>query len=60
MPSEKCDSIMAIATIATGLIYSLLNVASFQNIPFCQPEQLQCLHSGLPKGNFVFLSPLPH
>ena len=29
---------------ATGLIYSL---TSAQDMPFCQPQQLQCMHHGL-------------
>ena len=41
MPSDKRNLITA---IATGLISSLLNIASSQDIPFHQMEQLQCLH----------------
>ena len=32
--------------IATALISSLFNVTSSQNVPFLQPQQLQCLHHG--------------
>ena len=54
MPSDKCDSIMA---KATGLISSLFNVASSQNVPFYRPQQqLQCLHHGSTKVNLC--SPL--
>ena len=30
--------------IATGLIFSLFNVTSSQDVSFRQPQQLQCLH----------------
>jgi len=44
MPSDKHDSEMA---KATGLISLLLNIASSQDVPFCQSQQqLQCLHYG--------------
>jgi len=33
-------------TIATRLISSLFNVASSRNVPFRQPQQLQCSHHG--------------
>jgi len=57
MPSDKRNSIMA---IATALISSLLNVASSQDVPFRQPQQLQCLHHGSNKTFLCspFLSPL--
>jgi len=50
--------------IATGLISSLFNVALSIDVPFCQLQQLQCLHHGSKKLTFVllctpFLSPLP-
>jgi len=32
--------------IATGLISSLFNVASFGDMPFCQPQQLQWMYHG--------------
>jgi len=41
MPSDKRNSIMA---IATALISSLFNVALSQDVPFCQLQQPQCLH----------------
>ena len=46
--------------IATGLISSLFSVALSGDVPFCQPQQFQCLHHG---STFVllytlFLSPL--
>ena len=31
---------------ATGLISSLFNIASSGDVPFCQLQQLQCLHHG--------------
>ena len=40
MPPDKDNLIMA---IATGLISSLYNVASTQDVPFLQLQQLQCL-----------------
>ena len=48
-----------------GLISSLLNVASSQDVPFHQPLQLQCSHHGSTKAYlcsplFLILSPLPH
>ena len=43
MPSDKHNSI---AAIATALISSLLNVALSRDVPFCQPQQLQCLYHG--------------
>ena len=47
MPSDKRNSIMA---IATGLISSLFNVASSRDVPFCQPQQLQCSYHGFTKN----------
>ena len=35
-----------------GLISSLLDVAMVQDVPFCQPQQLQCMHYGI---TFVLL-----
>ena len=57
MPSDKRNSIMA---IATGLIFSLFNVASSRDVPFRQPQQLQCSHHGFTKIYLCspFLSPL--
>jgi len=43
MPSDKHNSIMA---KATGLISSLFNIASFEDVPFFQPQQLHYLHYG--------------
>ena len=40
MPSDKRNSTMAIAAC---LISSLFNVASAQDVPFYQPQQLQWL-----------------
>jgi len=36
--------------IATGLISSLFDVASSQDVPFCQLQQLQCSHHGFIKN----------
>ena len=36
----------------TGLISSLFNIASSQDVPFCQPQDVQCMHHGL---TFVLL-----
>jgi len=47
MPSDKWNSI---TTKAMGLISSLFNIASSQDVPFCQPLQLQCLHHGSNKA----------
>jgi len=49
---------------ATGLISSLLNVASARDVPFCQLQPLQCLHHGSIKAHLFllcapFLSLLP-
>ena len=49
-PSDKRNLITAIATGCTALISSLLfNIASSQDVPFCQPQQLQCSHHGSTK-----------
>ena len=58
MPSDKCHSITA---KAMDLISSLSNVASFWDVPFRQPLQLQCSHHGSTKAYLCspFLSPLP-
>ena len=47
MPSGKHNSIIA---MATGLIFSLINVTSSRDVPFRHPQQLQCLHHGSTKG----------
>jgi len=52
MPSDKCDSIVA---IATDLISSLLNVALSWDVPFHKLQLLQCLHYGFIKATFVLL-----
>ena len=59
MPSDKRNSITA---KAMGLISSLFNIALSQDVLFCQPLQLQCLHCGSTKAYLCspFLSPLPH
>jgi len=49
MPLDKHNSRMA---RARDLMSSLINVASSQNVPFHQPQQLQCLHHG---ATFVLL-----
>ena len=43
MPLDKHNSRTA---WATDLISSLINVASSQDVPFHQPQELQCLHHG--------------
>ena len=43
MPSDKHNSRMA---RARDLISSLINVASSRDVPFHQPQLLQCLHQG--------------
>jgi len=50
------DKIYLRTALATGLIFLLINATSSQDVPFCQPQQLQCLHYGSTKGNFC--SPL--
>jgi len=51
MPSDKRNLIMA---RAIGLIISLISVALSQDVPFCQPQQLQCLNHGSTKGYLCF------
>jgi len=57
MPLDKRNLITAIATV---LISSLFNVASSRDVPFCQLQQLHCLHHGstkaLPLFSFVLHS----
>ena len=53
MPSDKRNSILA---IAKGLISSLSSIALSGDVPFCQPQQLQCLHHGSTKAHLC--SPL--
>jgi len=43
MPSDKHNSRTA---RITDFISSLINVASSRDMPFRQPQQLQCLHNG--------------
>ena len=49
MPSAKHNSTME---SATGLIFSLLNIASSRDVPFCQPGQPHSKHYG---STFVLL-----
>ena len=52
-----------IITITKASISSLFNVASSGDMPFHQPQQLQCLHHGSTKAHFfsfVLLSFLPY
>ena len=44
MPSEKRNSITA---KATGLIFSLFDVASARQVPFGIPQYVQCILHGL-------------
>ena len=44
MPSDKCTSITA---KATGLIFSLFDIASAQEVPFGIPQYIQCILHGL-------------
>ena len=44
MPSDKHNSIMA---KATGLISSLFDVASVQQVPFGIPQYVKCILHGL-------------
>ena len=44
MPSDKCNSITA---KATGLIFSLFDVASARQVPFGIPQYIQCILHGL-------------
>ena len=47
IPLDKRNLIMA---KATSLIYSLFNVTSSRDMPFCQPQQLKCLHNSSTKA----------
>ena len=40
--------------IAIGLIFSLFNVASPQDVPFRKQQQLQCLHHGSTRACLFF------
>jgi len=44
MPSDQHDLIMA---MATGLIFSLFDVTSAQEVPFGIPQYIQCILHGL-------------
>jgi len=44
MPSNLCNLTMA---KAIGLIFSLLNVTSAQEVPFAIPLYIQCIFHGL-------------
>ena len=44
MPSDKRN---LIAAKATGLIFSLFNVASAREVPFGMPQYIQCILHGL-------------
>ena len=44
MPSDQHNSIMA---KATGLIFSLFDIASAQEVPFDIPQYVQCILQGL-------------
>ena len=44
MPSDKRNSITA---KATGLIFSMFDVASARQVPFGIPQYVQCYHHGL-------------
>ena len=44
MPSGKCNSI---TTKATGLIFSLFDVALARQVPFGIPQYVQCIIHGL-------------
>ena len=44
MPSDKHNSITA---KATGLMFSLFDVASAQDVPFGIPQYVQCILHGL-------------
>ena len=56
MPSDKCNSIMA---KATGLIFSLFDVALAREVPFSIPQYVQCILHGLTSVLFVSHSSLP-
>ena len=57
MPSDKGNSISA---KATGLIFSLFDVASAREVPFGILQYVQCILHGLtvPVSSFVFHSSL--
>jgi len=59
MPSDKHNSRMA---RASDLISSLINVALSRDVPFHQPQELQCLHHGATFVSlwFPILSLQPH
>jgi len=44
MPSDSCNSTMA---KATGLIFSLFDVASAREVPFAIPLYMECILHGL-------------
>jgi len=50
MPSDSCNSTMA---KATGLIFSLFNVASAREVPFAISLYMQCILHGLTTALFV-------
>ena len=51
MPSNKRNTIMA---KATGLIFSLFNIALAREVPFGTPQYLQCILHGLTSVPFIF------
>ena len=53
MPSYKCNSITA---KATGLIFSLFDIALAQEVPFCLLQYVQCILHGL--TSVLFCVPL--
>ena len=55
MPSDKRNLIMV---KATGLIFSLFDVASAQEVPFGIPQYVQCILLGLTSDSFVSHSSL--
>ena len=62
MPSDKHN---LITTKVMGLVFALLDVALSQDVPFCQPHQLQCLYHWFTKAYLCslcvpFISPLLH
>ena len=56
MPFDKCNSI---TTKVMGLISSLFNVASSQDVPFRQPLQLQCLQHDSTKAPLFSIPFIP-
>jgi len=56
MPSDQCNSITA---KATGLIFSLFDVASAREVPFGILQYVQCILQGLTSvllcGSFIFV-----